>query len=275
MPVRGLECRDVHGRIRSGATVASDADVGAHVGDCPACAELLATHAHLGHALAESEASLEPELELDAMLGQLDAELARPVGFVERLRQASTPARSLALFGAAAALLGLAVTVFVVVVAALPLPRLVATIGALVLAIVMAGFVVLRPMHRRPLARESFAALVSFAVLVPLGIALLPTPAGWVEPPDTRGFVEHIGVCFGIGMSFSLALVGAAWVFERSGLRRRGAGTLALVGAGALGNLVLVLVCSDLRAAHALPGHAAISLVLLAVAGVLGLRWSR
>jgi hypothetical protein len=279
-----IECRQVHGVIRAGGrgTRELEGALQEHVRECPACAELLgqgATGSGLGHSLAmlaDAEAASELEsLDVDRMFGQLEQQLARPPSLVERVRQASTRTRSLALAGIATAIVTLASTTMSQVdFASYPLPHLLGSIAALIAAALAAGAVVLRPIHRRPLPGWLLGVLAGFAVITPGVIASVPT-VPHDHPSAQLGIGEQLFTaalsCFTIGMSFALLLVGAAWLVERSGLRRRAAMVLGLVGAGALGNLVLVLHCPIVAPAHKLLGHASISTVLLAAAA--GVAW--
>lgn len=280
-----IECRQIHEVIRARARL--DGALLEHVRECPACAALLgpgdslamfakAGSGLLGHTLADAEAASELEsVDVDTMFGQLEEQLARPPSLVERVRQASTRTRSLALAGIATAIVGLSsVTLSLVDFARYPLPHLLGSVAALIAAALAGGAVVLRPIHRPPLPRWLLGVLAGFAVIMPCGIASVPTVPH--DHPSARvGIGEQLFAaalgCFTIGMSFALLLVGAAWLVERSGLRRRAAMVLGLVGAGALGNLVLVLHCPIVAPAHKLLGHASISTVLLAAAA--GVAW--
>jgi hypothetical protein len=271
-----IECRQVHAAIR-GQEALSGA-LQQHVHACPACAELLGSGG-LGATLAHAEQETLDDaraLELDAMLLRVEQQLARPVGWVERIRQASTRTRSVALFGIAAAIVSLAtMTLSRVDLSSYPLPHLIGSIAALIAAALAAGAVVLRPIHRRPLPGWLLGVLAGFAVITPGVIASVPTvPRD--HPALELGTGEHLFAaalsCFAIGMTFALLLVCAAWLVERSGLRRRAATVLGLVGAGAIGNLVLILHCPIVAPAHKLLGHASISAVLLAAAA--GVAWA-
>lgn len=279
-----VECRQVHERLRGrGREPIGDDALQEHVRACSACAELLEQPGHgaaLGHLLADAEVAgaAVAIVDVDRMFGQLEQQLARPPSLVERVRQASTRTRSLTLAGISTAILALAgVTLSWVDFSSHPLPQLLGSIGsimALVAAALAAGAVVLRPIHQRPLPGWLLGVLAGFAVITPGVIASVPT-VGHHHPGAQVGTGEQLFAaalgCFTIGMSFALLLVGAAWLVERSGLRRRAATVLGLVGAGALGNLVLVLHCPIVAPAHKLLGHASISTVLLAAAA--GVAW--
>jgi hypothetical protein len=269
-----IECRQVHEVIRARGEL--DGALRQHAAGCSACGELLGNDATLGHTLvdAQHEMAPRPDDELEAMFSRVEQQLARPPGLVERVRQASTRTRGIALFGIATSIVLLAFgTLSQVAFASYPLPHLLGSIAALVAAALASGAVVLRPIHRRPLPGWLIGVLAGFAVITPAVIAGVPTPSAAVDP-DTQSverLVEGALSCFTVGMSFALLLVGAAWLVERSGLRRRAATLLGLVGAGAVGNLVLMLHCPIVAPAHKLLGHASISAVLLAVAG--GVAW--
>jgi drug/metabolite transporter (DMT)-like permease len=271
-----IECRQVHAAIRGQGALAGELQ--RHVRECPACAELLGSGG-LGATLAQAEhETLEHARapDFDAMFEGVQQQLARPVGGVERIRQASTRTRSIALLGITATIVSLAaMTLSRADLASDPLPYLIGSVAALVAAALAAGAVVLRPIHRRPLPGWLLGVLAGFAVITPGVIASMPT----VQPNHPAlelGTGEHLlGPalrCFATGMAFALLLVGAAWLVERSGLRRRAATVLGLVGAAAIGKLVLVQHCPLVAPAHKLLGHASISAVLLAVAG--GVAWA-
>lgn len=277
-----IECRQVHGVIRARGRL--DGALQEHVRECPACAALLgqavtlgdSLEDTLGHTLADAEVASQIESDdVERMFRQLEQELARPPSLIERVRQASTRTRSLALAGIATTILALAGgTLTRIDFASYPLPHLLGSVAALIAAALAAGAVVLRPIHRRPLPGWLLGVLAGFAVITPGVIASVPT-VPHDHPSAQVGTGEQLFAaalsCFTIGMSFALLLVGAAWLVERSGLRRRAATVLGLVGAGALGNLVLVLHCPIVAPAHKLLGHASVSAVLLAAAA--GVAW--
>jgi hypothetical protein len=278
-----VECRQVHEAIRGplrGRGLA--AELLQHVSECPACAELVQLSGPagpagqsitLGHALADAERQTLVSArasDFDAMFSHVEQQLSRPPGLVERVREASTRSRGLALFGIASTIVALATMTLSQIDAAIyPLPQLLGSVAALIVAALAAGAVVLRPIHRSPLPGWLLGVLAGFAVITPAVIASVPT-VPQDHPSAVIGTGEQLFApalsCFAIGMTFALLLVGATWLIERSGLRRRSATVLGLVGAGALGNLVLVLHCPIVAPAHRLLGHASISAVLLAVA---------
>lgn len=271
-----VECRHVLAVIRERGRANGELALGAamqeHVRACSACAQLVGRGAALGHALAEAEvgALADASVDIDEMFGQLEQEIGRPPSWIERVRQTSTRARSLALAGIATVMTTLAgVTLGWIDFASYPLPQLIGSIAALVAAAVAAGAAMIRPIHRSPLPGWLLGVLASFAVILPIVIASVPT-VGADHPSAQLGTGEQLVPaalgCFVIGMIFALLLIAAAWLVERSGLRRPAATVLGLVGAGALGNLVLVLHCPIVAPAHKLLGHASISTVLLAVA---------
>jgi hypothetical protein len=278
-----IECRQVHEAIRARAEL--EGALRRHVEGCSACAELFCSPGHgagglgndatLGHTLADAEHDTGGSAEIEAMFTRIEQQLAQPPGPVERVRRASTRTRSIMLFGIATSIVVLALgTLNQVDFSIYPLPHLLGSIAALVTAALASGAVVVRPIHRRPLPGWLLGVLAGFAVITPGVIASVPTTT--LDHPSAsvgtgKQLFEAALSCFAIGMSFALLLVGAAWLVERSGLRRRAATVLGLVGAGALGNLVLVLHCPIVAPAHKLLGHASISAVLLAVAG--GLAW--
>lgn len=280
-----VECRHVLAVIRergpaNGEPAALEPALQEHVRACSACAELIGQGAVLGRALADAEVvgSADASVDVERMFGQLERELARPPSWIERVRQTSTRTRSLALAGIATALVMLTGTIGWVDVSTSPLPQRIGSIAssvALVAAAVAAGAAMLRPIHRTALPRWRLAVLVGFAVILPIVIASVPTGAP-DHPSAQLGAGEQLIPaalgCAAIGMSFALLLIGCAWLVERSGLRRGAATVLGLVGAGALGNLVLLLHCPIVGSTHKLLGHASISAVLLAVAA--GVAWA-
>jgi hypothetical protein len=270
-----VECRQVHGVLRERGEL--EGALQEHVRECLACAELLGQGGMLGHRLADAEVDASEAAigDVDGMFGRIEQELTRPPSLVERVRQASTRSRTLALAGMAATIVALAsATLSQIDFGHYPLPHLLGSMAALVAAALVAGAVVLRPIHRSPVPGWLLGVLAGFAVITPVVIASVSTVPN--DHPSARiGTGEQLFAgalsCFTIGISFALLLVGAAWLVERSGLRRRAAMVLGLVGAGALGNLVLVLHCPIVAPAHKLLGHASISAVLLAAAA--GLAW--
>ncbi|KIG13372.1 hypothetical protein DB30_08139 [Enhygromyxa salina] len=208
--------------------------------------------------------------ELDAMFEAVERRIAAPVGWVEGLRQRSTWVRSAALLGVALAMVALILLGLRRVDLGLhPLPRLLGTIAALATAVLAAGAVALRPLHRRPLRGWLLGLIAGLAVLAPAIVCSLP-PAHHDHPASLIGvdadLVPRAAGCFAFGMGFVALAVAAAYLLERSALRRRGSAVLALLGAGALANLVLVLHCPIVAPIHQWAGHATITLVLLLVA---------
>ncbi|PRQ07393.1 DUF1109 family protein [Enhygromyxa salina] len=214
--------------------------------------------------------------ELGAMFEALEAQLEAPVGLAEGLRQRSTWARSAALLGVALAMVTvISLGLRRVDLALHPLPRLLGTLAALAAAVLAAGLVVLRPVHRRRLSGWWVALVAGAAVLAPAIVSSLPA-AHADHPASVIGvgadLVPRALGCFAFGLGFALTAVAAAYLLERSALRRRGPAVLALLGAGALGNLVLVLHCPIVAPIHQWAGHATVSLVLL-VAAVVAVSW--
>lgn len=278
-----FDCKDVHQRIVEGGPL-DDAPVRGHVDTCPACAELVAQGAALGFALASEPAPAASDVDSDSPLDAIErATLARveaKPGFAERVRELSTPGRSTVL--ALGALLGVAFVLAAarrVDLAVFPIPRLILEVGVLTTLMLWGGALLLRPLHRPPVRDWVRDLLPWAAVLAPFVLAALPA-AHEAHPASLEGagpdLVKRALACFLYGSAFSIPIAALAWLTDRSAFRGHGAVTIALVGAAAVGNLILVLHCPLTAPAHRMAGHATISVVFfvaaLAVARRLGRR---
>ena len=253
-------CNDVRQRITSGSPLDAP-EVAAHLRDCEPCSELAADGGWLGQGLG---AVGEPELDVGALLDGTRAEVERESGALERLRSLPTSTRWLGLL-----VLIVVVSVGVLLgtpradLAVFPLARMLLGLVALGAAALGALFVYFRPAYR-PSLSGSWHLLVAFAVLVPIGLALLP-PAHHAHPASLEGvgddLVARAVACFLFGTGSAIPVAVASWLFARRGGLRRATVAAAMAAAAGIGNIALLLHCPLTAVVHRVAGHASVAVV--------------
>ncbi len=250
-----IDCGAVERAVLDGSDL-TGADVAAHVAGCETCRFLVDGGAPVARALAGSSPPA-PAADLGALRAAVAADLAGERGLLGALRGLPRPAR-LAL---AAAVMTPAILFFSVFVRrpdwdTYPPLRMALTIGALAALALGLTWITLRPLWLPPLPASAVRGLALAAVLVPVGLALLPEASPF-QPP---GFscVASAYLCFAIGAGMALLCLLAACALDRGGHRSGPTALLAALGAGMIGVIAGQIFCPVNHALHLVTGHATI-----------------
>jgi hypothetical protein len=196
------------------------------------------------------------------LLDEVHASLDRERGPVAALRALSTPARTV--------LVGLAVAAMVLGVFLVARRADFVAYSPLRIALVAASYVALlgllvsralRPLYRtaEPAGREM--ALVAACFFAPFVWAAIPSPA-------LSHFVDISGGgkdCLLLGLAFGAAVIGLVRLLDRAAESNFRAAAMLSAAGGLTANLALVFHCPQTRALHLLLVHAPIGLLLLFV----------
>jgi hypothetical protein len=211
--------------------------------------------------------------ELTGVLSSLREKLERERGLRGRLRSLSTRVR-----------LALVVGLLLVLVAGLALLSLRADAGdhpllrLLAIGAVLAGGVILLaraclwPLSRREPGSAALFALGAVALLLPVAVAVLPSP--YTHAPEVcvgapfgePGFWASVGECLAFGVVLGAPFFVLLWLLERRDGPDRGRGLLLAGAAGLAGVLALLLHCPLVSTSHLLLGHATVPFALLVLA---------
>jgi hypothetical protein len=202
---------------------------------------------------------------------------------VGRLRPVRTrlPAREMVILGAGFAVWAALIALGLGLrrdLSSLPRAPYLASAAAWAAAILCALLAVVRPPRGQVLPSANVAR--ALVVLLPLGVALtaalllVDVPGRTIYPPNVAHYIGH---CLGIG--FGVASLPVALTIYLANMRfiaaRASFGALVGVAGGALGGLVLHLVCPIGGLTHLLAGHVAgmvLGGVLAAIAARFALR---
>ena len=258
-------CTRIQRTLQEGGTLSPDE--AAHVADCSDC-----TRAELDAALASPEG-----LELDGLLEEVRADIAREQGIAGRWRSQPTAVRR----GVGlAALLGTALVYGLlrprVDMAVFPMPRMLLLVGIYGFVGALASLGSLGS-ARRPVLRPRLALVgLAVAVVVSVGLALLP-PAHQAHPASLEGtgpdFVPRALACLLTGLSVALPGVLLLGLGARAtGHSLRAPWVLGAVAGALAGQLALQLHCPIVSSGHRLAGHALLVIVLGVVTWVVASR---
>lgn len=240
----------------------SQAELDAHLANCPQCKALFEQDAELGRTLAAG-VSASPSFP-DDLFEQLEQKVARESGVRAWLRSRPTRLR----FVTALSLL------LIVVIgggllrhradfAEYPALRVVLLLCVYFVAIALA-FAKELSVQRRPNALSDYLGLLAFGLSVPVLAMFAPAT-------DSSRYMSSSGAlsCFCYGALFTLPIALLLWAFDRD---QRPALRTVCLSAAALGlaaNLLLELHCSNGNPMHVLLGHASLGLAWLAAWGAV------
>lgn len=263
------DCRDIEDRIARGETPSSVSER-AHLEECESCRLLVADDGHLGRALGEAPRA---ELDLAGLRESVNAELDAEVGPVAYLRSRTTFVRA-AVTVAVAALVALVVLRVAPRsdLSLYPMPRMALALALLLVPLLVALVVVLRPLQRHALPNALVWGALILGVATPWVLALLPR--AHALHPDALGGdgSDRVALalrCLAFGIATGLPVLLALWAFDRGAHAALRRALVAAAAAGLMGNLVLQGHCPITSPSHLALGHATVGLVLLA-AYVLG-----
>lgn len=251
-------CDQVQARLEAGEALAT---LEAHVGDCPACSELVAFLAEVPSAADERQApSVDPD---PADFAALQAAVAQETGLLASIRAWPTSRRRGLLLCVGLAVLG-------AVWAIAPWKHLeparaglsVAGLGVVLLAALWQS---LRPIHQPPLPRWTWWSLVGLAVAFPFLLSMLPAAFQGDVPKSG-------GMCFGFGCLFGFPILLLGFLLNRAPAGAVvGSGLLlALAAGGALGGVTLDAHCGTPGALHRVLSHGALAATWVGL-GLVGL----
>jgi hypothetical protein len=122
----------------------------------------------------------------------------------------------------------------------------------------------LQPLHRAEGPSKRTAALLGFAVALPVLVGVLPQPHG--APVVEGSFAALASNCFFYGLLVSVPVLLGLWLLSRTGVNVSGRVLLGTAAAGLVGNLALQIHCSIANAAHQICGHGPVLIFLLMIA---------
>lgn len=152
-----------------------------------------------------------------------------------------------------------------------PLPRLLATATAYMLAVILGAKVLVSPLYR-PRSVWALRVATVYAFCLPVIVAGLASAySRHYEAGDhsADAALMHAWACLRYGTLLSLPAVLLFFAMDRQLAAGRRFLTLAAGLGGIAGNLVLLLHCSNEQLTHQLLGHAAVGLMLLVCMGVV------
>ncbi len=251
-------CDQVQARLEADEALGS---LEAHVGDCPACSELVAFLAEVPAAADERGSAPGPDLDLG--FAALQAEVGKETGLLASLRSWPTAHRRGLLL-----CVGLAVLGAVWAIAPwkhLEPARAGLSVGGLGLILLAALWQSLRPIHQPPLSSWAWWSLVGVAVAFPFLLSTLPAAFQGDAPKSG-------GMCFGFGCLFGFPILLLGFLLNRAPVGAAvGSGLLlALAAGGALGGVTLDAHCGTPGVLHRVVSHGALAATWVGL-GLVGL----
>lgn len=226
----------------------------------------------LGERLRELDAAGVPETgplfdemfsELKARCDQSDRTLA---GF---LRSRSTAARRMIVLSIFAFLGLVGWFAFPLIAAEGRSVQWTASLIAFCILLVLAMFMVTRPVHLPALPRWQSLCLICVAVGATIVAAFWPIPAALAATTHNHGGGFMAGACMGVGLLLGVPVYALLRLVDRGNALGN---LVAAAAAGVAGNFVLKAHCSIAGTSHELLGHASVALVFVLGLGLVH-RW--
>ena len=226
----------------------------------------------LGERLRELDAAGVPETgplfdemfsELKARCDQSDRTLA---GF---LRSRSTAARRMIVLSIFAFLGLVGWFAFPLIAAEGRSVQWTASLIAFCILLVLAMFMVTRPVHLPALPRWQSLCLICVAVGATIVAAFWPIPAALAAATHNHGGGFMAGACMGVGLLLGVPVYALLRLVDRGNALGN---LVAAAAAGVAGNFVLKAHCSIAGTSHELLGHASVALVFVLGLGLVH-RW--
>ncbi|HEU5073708.1 MAG TPA: hypothetical protein VFU02_06035 [Polyangiaceae bacterium] len=268
-----MNCEQLRDQLLDGR-FAESPEVQAHVAECSACHELLATQAlvdTLRRGVPHEAPGADQVGELGRLQQEVRADLARETGPLARLKSLPTRTR-----------LTLALAVVVAISAVegtllaradmplIPLEHLLPLLGILGVVAVLASWAALRPLFRSALPRWVEVAVLVLCLSVPVGLSFVQPETG--HPATLRGsgsdMFGHAGVCLVHGVTLALLVWLAFRALDRQALDRGPRALTAGMAGAVVATLGLQLHCAIPAAPHWLFGHAGVGAAVLAAAWI-------
>ena len=256
-----MNCDYLRTLILSGGSVAG-MEAEAHLEECDSCRELA------------SSGELADLLRMAAPGPDEAIELSPPPtgGALDRVRSLATPTRVVAL-AAGVFLVGTLNALLMLRSDApgYPLLRMTITLVSFAVPALLAGFLVLRPIHLpRPNGRL-LPALVFLGILLPVVFGLLPVAHALTgaHPESFEGtgadFWPRAIACLIYGSVIGLPILGLLWALGRGGKARATILFGGLTAVALVGNIALQLHCPLVSHGHLIVGHAGVPVALLLI----------
>ena len=140
-----------------------------------------------------------------------------------------------------------------------------ASLVAFCVLLVLAIFMVTRPVHLPALPRWQSICLACVAVGATVVAAFWPIPAALAASTHDHGGGVMAGACMGVGLLLGVPVYALLRLVDRGNALGN---LVAAAAAGVAGNFVLKAHCSIAGTSHELLGHASVALIF-----VLGLGW--
>ncbi len=217
---------------------------------------LLACDSCAAHSVGQLEESPGPaRVQLEALLYELEARIARERGLIARLRSRSSWQRWAIVLSGCALLLTAATQIGSGLSGWVWPQRIMLGVCLTVLGVVLREL--LSPTHRPERPRLQ-TALGVVALLVPAGVVALHPLLPDTSVPSRSG-------CLRTGLAVGFGLLALLRVLDRSAHRGRVSALLATAASGLLANLALVSYCPGTQPLHLLVSHAPIGLLIAAL----------
>jgi hypothetical protein len=182
------------------------------------------------------------------------------------IRSRSTTARRLIVLSILAVLGVIGWFAFPLVGAEIRTIQWTASLVAFCILLVLAMFMVTRPVHLPALPRWQSICLVCVAVGATVVAAFWPIPAALAATPHDHGSGFMAGACMGVGLLLGVPIYALLRLVDRG----NALGSLvAAAAAGVAGNFVLKAHCSIAGTSHELLGHASVALVFVLGLGLV------
>jgi len=144
-----------------------------------------------------------------------------------------------------------------------------ASLIAFCILLVLAMFMVTRPVHLPALPRWQSLCLICVAVGATIVAAFWPIPAALAATTHNHGGGFMAGACMGVGLLLGVPVYALLRLVDRGNALGN---LVAAAAAGVAGNFVLKAHCSIAGTSHELLGHASVALVFVLGLGLVH-RW--
>jgi phage shock protein PspC (stress-responsive transcriptional regulator) len=144
-----------------------------------------------------------------------------------------------------------------------------ASLAAFVILLLLAMFMVTRPVHLPALPRWQSVCLVCLAVGATVVAAFWPIPAAMAASTHDHRSGFMAGVCMGVGLLLGIPVYALLRLVDRGNALGN---LVAAAAAGVAGNFVLKAHCPIAGTSHELLGHASVAVIFVAGLGLVH-RW--
>ena len=203
---------------------------------------------------------------MDRMFGNMKAECDKSDRSIAGyLRSRSTMARRVIVLGVFATLAVVGWFVFPLVGDQARTIQWAISLATFCVLLVIAMFMVTRPVHLPALPRWQSLCLVCIALGATVLAAFWPHPAAQAATPDHVGSVMA-GACMGVGLLLGVPVYALLRLVDRGNAL---GSLIAAAAAGVAGNVVLKAHCSVPGTSHELWGHASVAILFVVGLGLV------